>query len=134
LTGRYTRQALPGVGASLGLDRFLAAMEELKKLPRESTPAPVLVTQFVAERLGDYQCVAKQLRSAGIGAEVFPDSKRIGQQLQYAERRGFRIALIAGPDEFTRGEWKVKNLAERAEEAVPEAELLDVVRRRLNNA
>jgi histidyl-tRNA synthetase len=134
LTGRYTRQALPGVGASLGLDRFLAAMEELKKLPHESTPAPVLMTQFVAERLGDYQRIARQLRAAGIGVEVFPDAKRIGQQLQYAERRGFRIALIAGPDEFTRGQWKVKNLAARTEEAISEAELVDIVRRRLNAA
>jgi len=132
LTGRYTRQALPGVGASLGLDRLLAAMEELNKLPQESTPAPVLMTQFVPERLGDYQRVARELRAVGISVEVFPDAKRIGQQLQYAERRGFRVALIAGPDEFTRGEWKVKNLAARAEEVIPEAEVVDVVRRRLN--
>jgi len=132
LTGRYTRQALPGVGASLGLDRFLAAMEELNKLPHESTPAPVLMTQFGPERLGDYQRVARKLRAEGIGVEVFPDAKRIGQQLQYAEKRGFRIALIAGPDEFRRGEWKVKNLAARTEEAVAEARLLETVRRRLD--
>ena len=29
LAGVYTRQQLPGIGASLGLDRLLAAMEEL---------------------------------------------------------------------------------------------------------
>src|SRR5262249_43320383 len=42
LAGLYTRQHLPGVGASLGLDRLLAAMEELQLLPKASTPAPVL--------------------------------------------------------------------------------------------
>src|SRR4029079_4791214 len=46
LAGLYTKQALPGVGASLGLDRLVAAMEEMKLLPRVSTPAPVLLVQF----------------------------------------------------------------------------------------
>src|SRR5262249_22167675 len=59
LAGLYTRQQLPGVGASLGLDRLLAAMEELKLLPRTSTPASVLVVQFDAGRLGDYQRLAR---------------------------------------------------------------------------
>jgi len=127
LTGRYTKQALPGVGASLGLDRLLAAMEELKLLPRTSTPAPVLIVQFTAERLGDYQRVGRLLRAAGIGCEVYPDAKKVGAQLQYAEKRGFRLALIAGPDEFAQGVWKVKDLAARSERAVPEAELTAAV-------
>ena len=103
LAGLYTKQALPGVGASLGLDRLLAAMEELKLLPKAATPAPVLVVQFDAERLGDYQRMARALRAAGIGVEVYPEAKKVGQQLQYAEKRGFRLALIAGADEFAAG-------------------------------
>src|SRR5438874_773401 len=94
LAGLYTKQTLPGVGASLGLDRLLAAMEELNLLPKVSTPAPVFVVQFAAERLGDYHRVARTLRAAGIAAEVYPDAKKIGPQLQYAERRGFTLALI----------------------------------------
>src|SRR5262249_10693827 len=39
LASLYTKQKLPGVGASLGLDRLLAAMEELNLLPKTSTPA-----------------------------------------------------------------------------------------------
>ena len=134
LTGRYTKQALPGVGASLGLDRLIAAMEELKLLPKVSTPAPVLITQFAADRYGDYQRVARVLRAAGIGTEVYPDAKRLGAQFQYAEKRGFKIALIAGPDEFESGVWKVKDLAKREEEATPEAQLVETVRRVLGAA
>ncbi len=52
LAGLYTSQALPGVGASLGLDRLLAAMEQLGMLGTASTPAPVLVVQFAPELLG----------------------------------------------------------------------------------
>jgi histidyl-tRNA synthetase len=123
LAGLYTKQALPGVGASLGLDRLLAAMEELGRLQKVSTPAPVLLVQFTADRLGDYQKMARMLRACGIAVEVYPDAKKVGPQLQYAERRGFRVALIAGPDEFAQGTWKVKDLGRREESTVPTAEV-----------
>lgn len=128
LAALYTKQTLPGVGASLGLDRLLAAMEELNLLPKVSTPAPVLITQFSPEYLGEYQRLARQLRAQRIGVEVYPDAKRLGPQFEYADRKGFRLALIAGPDEFSRGEWKIKDLARREERAVPEPQLLDAIR------
>lgn len=132
LAGLYTKQKLPGVGASLGLDRLLAAMEELKLLPKTSTPAPVFVVQFVAERLGDYQRLARALRAQGMGAEVFPEAKKVGQQLQYADRRGFRVAVIGGPDELAQGVWNIKDLASQTQrEKVPEAEVANVVRQLL---
>lgn len=131
LAGLYTKQQLPGVGASLGLDRLLAAMEEMNLLPKAATAAPVLLVQFSADRLGDYQRMARGLRAAGIGVEVYPEAKKLGQQLKYAEGRGFRVALIAGPDELARGEWQVKNLATREAVTVPEAEVPQAIRKAL---
>jgi histidyl-tRNA synthetase len=134
LAGLFTKQPLPGVGASLGLDRLLTGMEELGMLPKVSTAAPVLIVLFDATRLGDYQGMARRLRADGIGVEVFPDAKKIGQQLQYAERRGFRVALIAGADEFAQGTWKVKNLASRDEQTVAAAEVACTLHRILGPA
>jgi histidyl-tRNA synthetase len=131
LAGLFTKQELPGVGASLGLDRLIDALDKLGKLPKVATPAPVLVVQFAAEHLGAYQGAARSLRAAGIGVEVYPEARKIGQQLQYAEKRGFRLALIAGGDEFARGTWKVKDLGRREEITVPTAELVATVRRLL---
>jgi histidyl-tRNA synthetase len=129
LASLYTKQVLPGVGTSLGLDRLVAAMEELKMLGGAATPAEVLVVYFVADRLGAYERIARDLRAQGIGVEVYPEAKKVGQQLQYAERRGHRVALIAGPDELAQGTWKVKDLARREEAAVPAAEVAAAVRR-----
>jgi histidyl-tRNA synthetase len=129
LAGLYTKQSLPGVGASLGLDRLLAALEELKLLKSTTTPAPVFIVQFSADRIGEYQRMARNLRAAGFGAEVFPDAKKIGQQFQYAEKRGHKIGLIAGPDDFAAGTWNVKDLAKREEKkGVPEAEVVGLVK------
>jgi histidyl-tRNA synthetase len=127
LAGLYTKQQLPGVGASLGLDRLLAALEELKLLETTATPAPVFLVQFSAERLGDYQQMARSLRAAGVGVFVYPEAKKVGAQLQFAKKRGFKVALIAGPDEFAQEVWKVKDLAIREEKTVSNGEVLSMI-------
>ena len=114
----FTNQALPGIGASLGLDRLLAAMEELQMIERVSTPAPVFIPYFDETRLGDYLRLAALIRAAGIGVEVFPDPKKLGQQLKYADRRGFRVAIIAGRDELEASRCQVKDLAAATQEEV----------------
>ncbi|HEX7377660.1 MAG TPA: histidine--tRNA ligase [Pirellulales bacterium] len=119
LASLYTNQELPGIGASLGLDRLLAAMEELGMLTKVTTPAEVFVVYFVAERLHDYLRMAARLRAAGLGVEVYPEAKRLGQQLRYADRRGFKAAIIAGEDELAAGNCQVKNLTSGASVTVP---------------
>jgi histidyl-tRNA synthetase len=111
LAGLFTKQELPGIGASLGLDRLLAALEELGMIEKVRTPAPVLIAYFDKDRLDDYLSLAATIRAAGIGVEVFPEPKKLGQQLAYADRRGFRVALIAGQREFDAGTCQVKDLA-----------------------
>ncbi|MEX2186801.1 MAG: histidine--tRNA ligase [Pirellulales bacterium] len=118
LAGLYTKQELPGVGASLGLDRLLAAMEELDMLPTAATPAEVFVAYFDAERLHDYLRLAAAVRGEGIGVELFPEPKKLGQQLKYADQRGFRVALIAGSNELAAGQCQVKDLKSGGSETV----------------
>lgn len=133
LAGLYTKQSLPGVGASLGVDRLLAAMEELGMIEGVITPAPVFVVQFTSDGLGRYQALARSLRREGIGAEVYPDARKVGQQLAYAERRGFRVAVVAGPAELDAGTCNVKDLASRRERTVGQGDLVREVRRILED-
>jgi histidyl-tRNA synthetase len=119
LAALYSDQELPGIGASLGLDRLLAAMEELGMVETVATPAPVFIPFFDRARLHDYLRLAAALRAAGIGVEVFPEAKKLGQQLKYADRRGFRLALIAGENEFAAGVCQVKDLRQGTQCDVP---------------
>jgi histidyl-tRNA synthetase len=107
----FTKEELPGVGASLGLDRLLAAMEELGMIEHVATPAAVFIPFFEKDHLADYLRLAAALRGAGLTVELYPDPKKLGQQLKYADRRGHRVALIAGGNEFAAGVVQVKNLA-----------------------
>src|SRR6185312_10218974 len=73
LASLFTPRRLPGVGASIGLDRLLALMDEAGWLGTSSTSAPVLVAQFPGTSPRIAFQMAARLRAAGIGAEVFPD-------------------------------------------------------------
>ncbi|HID75519.1 MAG TPA: histidine--tRNA ligase, partial [Planctomycetaceae bacterium] len=134
----FTAQKLPGVGASLGLDRLLAAMEELGMAGTAATAAPVFIPYFDSRRLHEYLRLASALRAAGIGTEVYPEPKRLGQQLKYADRRGFRVAVIAGEEEWQAGVCQVKDLATARQQQVPLGDdlagLIDAVRKILANA
>lgn len=128
----YTNQELPGIGASLGLDRLLAAMEELGMLPKTATPAQVFIPYFEADRLHDYLKLAAQLRSAGLAVELYPEPKKLGQQLKYADRRGFPIAVIAGQRELESNTCQVKDLTRGQSKETSLAELVTTVKEMLN--
>ncbi len=65
LASLYTKERLPGIGASLGLDRLLAALDELGMIERTSTTAPLFIPYFDPDRLADYLRLAGHLRARG---------------------------------------------------------------------
>jgi histidyl-tRNA synthetase len=111
LAGLYTKQHLPGVGASLGIDRLLAGLEELGRVATVETPAEVFLVHFDERHLADYLRIATAIRAAGMAVEFFPEAKKVGQQLKLAAKRGFPAALVIGSDEFTAGTAQFKNLS-----------------------
>jgi len=111
LAGLYTKQPLPGVGASLGLDRLIAGLEELGRLPTAETPADVFLVFFANEHLADYLRIASALRAKGVAVEFYPEAKRVGVQLKLAAKRGHPAALILGADEFAAGTAQLKLMA-----------------------
>lgn len=115
----YSKQTLPGIGASLGLDRLLAAMEKLNLIPPTSTTAEVLIVQFDAAHLNDYLKLAGDLRRQGISTEVYPDARKLNQQFKYANRRGSRAVIVAGENEFSSNTVQIKWMADGSQTEVP---------------
>jgi histidyl-tRNA synthetase len=132
LASLFTDRRLPGVGASIGLDRLLALLDEAGLIKGASTTAPVLVANFPGTPATIPVMLASRLRAAGIGAEVFPDPIQIGKQMGYGSTRGHRLAVIVGPDETAREVFNLRNLATRQEEkAIPWGNLADRVKQAL---
>jgi histidyl-tRNA synthetase len=116
LASLFTPRRLPGVGASIGLDRLLALMDEAGWLGGSNTTAPVLVAQFPGTDPAVAFRMAARLRNTGIGAEVYPDPISIGKQMGYGSAKGHKLAVIVGPDEQARQVFNLRNLATRQED------------------
>jgi histidyl-tRNA synthetase len=110
LVKRFTGEAVPATGVSIGVDRLLAALGE-KGRPASAESGPVVVTVMDRERMADYQQMAAELRAGGIRAEVFLGGGGMGRQLKYADQRRSAVAVIEGGDERARGVVQLKDLA-----------------------
>ena len=118
LIGVFTRQDVPGVGISLGIDRLLAGLRELGVVGEEPAPASVLVTIFDEDSVETSVALARRIRSAGVGCELYPQVAKLKKQLKYAERVGKRFAVIVGPDEAEKGVVQLKDLLTRTQDEV----------------
>ena len=127
LAGLYTKQALPGVGASLGVDRLLAHLEEQAGAAgeRPADPRAVFVPLLGEDRLADAFALANELRTEGFLVTVAPDVRGLGKHLKWADGRGFGVAAILGEEEATAGTVTFKDLASREQRTVPRAGAAD---------
>ncbi len=111
LVKRFTGQAVPATGVSIGVDRLLAALREKGRISSHSK-GPVVVTVMDRDRMADYQAMVAELRGAGIRAEVYlGNPKNFGNQLKYADKRESPVAVIEGGNEKAAGVVQIKDLA-----------------------
>ncbi|WP_417725616.1 histidine--tRNA ligase [Salipiger sp.] len=110
LVKRFTGQAVPATGVSIGVDRLLAALREKGRIGG-TVQGPVVVTVMDRDRMADYQAMVAELRTAGIRAEVYlGNPKNFGNQLKYADKRNSPVAVIEGGEEKARGVVQIKDL------------------------
>ncbi|RBI84289.1 histidine--tRNA ligase [Rhodosalinus halophilus] len=111
LVKRFTGQAVPATGVSIGVDRLLAALRDKGRIGQGAAAGPVVVTVMDRDRMADYLSMASELRAAGVRAEVYlGNPKNFGNQMKYADRRGAPVAVIEGEDERARGVVQLKDL------------------------
>lgn len=107
---------ISGVGASVGVDRLIAALRELNLLKTRRSTASVLVTifgkQFVRESF-DFSCA---LRSRGVATELYVDDLPLKAQMAYAAKQGIPYLVIIGEDEIKAGVVVFKDMAARTQE------------------
>lgn len=110
LVKRFTGQAVPATGVSIGVDRLLAALRAKGRAGAE-VAGPVVVTVMDRDRMADYMAMVGELRAAGIRAETYlGNPKNFGNQLKYADKRGAPIAVIQGGNEAEAGVVILKDL------------------------
>ncbi len=123
LVGMFANKPVPAVGASIGLDRLIAAMEELGLVKVEKTTARVLIVNFDESLQSEYLTMASDLRAAGINTILSFDASDLKKQLSYASDKGIRYALIYGSNEAKEGIVLVKDMEKGTQEKVARADI-----------
>jgi histidyl-tRNA synthetase len=115
LVSRFRDEPVPATGFSIGVSRLLAALALLGKVDDRAEPGPIVVTVFDHDRIADYQRMVQRLREAGIRAELYLGSGKMGQQLKYADKRRSPCVVIQGGNEKEKDEVQIKDLLLGAE-------------------
>jgi histidyl-tRNA synthetase len=135
LASYFTDTRLPGVGISIGLTRLFSKLSEAGLLrPLARTPAEAIVVTMDERYLAKYLEIATRLRAAGINTEVYLEQAKLRNQLAYADRKGFRVAVIAGENEFAQESVQIKNLTTQEAAVHPMGELVHAVKAALNQS
>ncbi|MDR2952204.1 MAG: histidine--tRNA ligase [Treponema sp.] len=130
LAGLYSKSKEPvsGVGSSIGLDRLLAAMESLGKLP-DAESRSAAIAHVNEEEAGLYQALARRLREAGVSCEVFTegDGNSLSKQFILAAKKGFKWIIIP-MEKPLNGRVTLRDLAARQNKDVSVEEAANIIK------
>ncbi|MDE6449130.1 MAG: histidine--tRNA ligase [Muribaculaceae bacterium] len=112
LTGVFGMPGISGVGISFGADRIYDVLTALDLFPEETAKA----TTVMFANLGHDEAVAamrslKEMRAAGIAAEIYPDEAKMKKQMSWADSRSIPYVAIIGESELAEGKLTLKNMA-----------------------
>lgn len=114
----YTKEHLPGVGSSIGLDRLLAALEELDSpLLKDVASSDVIILNQDESLRPHYHRFAAKLREAGIRCDLYLAEKKLLAQFKYAEQNHIPYAILFDEDDVRDGTCTLRDLKTRTDTA-----------------
>jgi len=109
---------ISAVGASVGVDRLLAVLSEMKSSNEQKRDGYVVLVQD-SSVLSYAFSIAEKIRSLNIECDVYTGSKNLGSQFGYAESKGYLNAIILGQNELENKSLIVKDLVTRNQKEIP---------------
>lgn len=126
LSNRFVSDSnIPGVGASVGVDRLFVALEQLGKLENKPSKTQVLVAFFDKNLKSDYLKISNEIRKKGISVEIYLDAEPLKAQITYAAKQGIPLVIIIGSDEKEKNTVSLRNMKTRKQETVDKNKLID---------
>lgn len=111
LTGIFGLKDVSGVGISFGADRIYDVLTALNKFPDAAGEATKALFLNLGEAALDQSLLyLRQLRNAGVPAEIYPDMAKMKKQMEYAGKRTIPYVIIIGEEEMQKGGLSLKNM------------------------
>jgi histidyl-tRNA synthetase len=118
---------MSGVGISFGVDRIFDVMEELNLFPENvsrPTSTKVLLTNFGPAEEAFCLKLLGELRANNINSELYPETKKMQKQFEYADKKGIPFVCIIGSEEVEKGIFSLKDLSSGQQEKLNKEELI----------
>ena len=133
LASYFIRKTMPGVGISIGFTRLFSQLLHAGIVDvGGASAAQALVTTPNASLMANAIEIASSLRAANVNTEIYFEQTRLGRQLRYASRKGFRFAVIPLPEDLESGQVKFRDMDAGEEYTVPMADLPNEIVRHLS--
>jgi histidyl-tRNA synthetase len=116
LVTRFKGVQVPATGISIGVSRLQAALNA-RQADRTRSHGPVVVLVMDRDAVPQYYAMVRELRAAGIRAELYTGTSGMKAQMKYADKRASPVAVIEGSDERAKGVVTLKDLVLGAEHA-----------------
>ena len=128
LTGVFGLKNMSGVGISFGADRIYDVLLETNKFPAELGGSTKLLFANFGEAEALY-CLKllRQVREAGIAAELYPDAVKMAKQFKYADDKGIPYVAIIGGNEMQQGIVTIKDMKTGEQKAVKQEDLIHTI-------
>ena len=108
LTQNFSKDSLSGVGASIGLDRLLAGLEELHLIKGNTNVANALLIALDSLEYG--YTAAQNLRTLGLKIEVYPEIVKPKKSFAYANAKGYKYVIVLGSEEQEKQTYSLKDM------------------------
>lgn len=108
LTQNFSNDSLSGVGASIGLDRLLAGLEELGLIKGNANVANALLIPLHSLEYG--YLAAQNLRNLGLKIEVYPEVVKPKKSFAYANAKGYKYVIVLGEEEEAQKTYSLKDM------------------------
>ena len=111
-----------GVGFAMGVERLITLLKE-QGLELPESDLDLYLMPLGEKAYEACYFLLQQLRMSGFKADMPIKTGKLGSYFKKAEKRGAKIALIAGDSEIDGGTIQVKNLATQEQREIPMEEL-----------
>ena len=130
LTGIFGLKNMSGVGISFGADRIFDVMNQLDLFPKDNmTTTQILFVNFGKQEERYCLPLLKQLREAGINAEIYPEAAKMKKQMTYADKKEIPFVALIGENEMQEGIISLKNMLSGEQHNVTTEELVERLKR-----
>ncbi len=128
LVNNFGNYDAPATGISIGLDRLVYALMQIKEFKLNQSK-PIVICVFDKNLFKEYVSLLTILRESGISTEIYPGENKLKKQMEYANKIKSPAVILYGENEIKSGKPTLRNLSSGEEKTIEMKELVNEIKK-----